>query len=330
STDWRRALETTQPDIVAMATPAVVRGEVIKVAVAQGCHIFCDKPLATTEVEAGRLYRAVRDAGVKHAYAATHRYDPSVSWLHELARDGSVGSIHEMSMTIRAGFPGLIAWSWMRTLEGGGGVLNNLLPHLLGIFERIAGGEVVSVMGEARVLTTEAPVVPDLHDFRDWLKTGRELTPESAKGLEWRAIDADGAFSALMRIKAPERDISLTVLHGSGYGGAAERTGMRLYGDKGTLIADGVVGFQVSRQRRGEESPEVLDTPQRLLDELPNIGDHVQNKWCALAKSFVADVRGEDCEPYLTFRDGWRYQRIIETIREGHGWTDISVDAAQR
>jgi hypothetical protein len=50
------------------------------------------------------------------------------------------------------------------------------------------------------------------------------------------------------------------------------------------------------------------------------VGDDTTNKWAALACDFVADVRGEAHRPYLTFRDGWRYQEAIEAIRAGRGW----------
>src|SRR5437764_5048583 len=43
SIDWRHTLETVKPDIVALATPASLRGEVVEAATALGCHLFCDK-----------------------------------------------------------------------------------------------------------------------------------------------------------------------------------------------------------------------------------------------------------------------------------------------
>ena len=49
----------------------------------------------------------------------------------------------------------------------------------------------------------------------------------------------------------------------------------------------------------------------------------MQRKWCALARDFVADVRGEPHQPYLTFRDGWRYQAAIDAIRAGRGWVEL-------
>jgi len=50
------------------------------------------------------------------------------------------------------------------------------------------------------------------------------------------------------------------------------------------------------------------------------VGDEIQNKWAALSRDFVADIRGESYTPYLTFRHGWRYQEAIDAIRSGRGW----------
>ena len=55
SIDWRHTLEAIKPDIVSLETPASLRGEAVKAATSLGCHIFCDKPLATTGAEARRL-----------------------------------------------------------------------------------------------------------------------------------------------------------------------------------------------------------------------------------------------------------------------------------
>ena len=48
STDCRQRLETACPDIVALATPAVLRSQVVEMATDLGCHLLVEKPLATT------------------------------------------------------------------------------------------------------------------------------------------------------------------------------------------------------------------------------------------------------------------------------------------
>ena len=88
-----------------------------------------------------------------------------------------------------------------------------------------------------------------------------------------------------------------------------------MYGDQGTLLADGDFSVTVSRLGSAGADRELLPVPQRLLDAVPG-----GNWWAALAVDFVADVRGEAHRPYLTFRDGWRSQEAIDAIRSGRGW----------
>ena len=163
-------------------------------------------------------------------------------------------------------------------------------------------------------------MLPAIHDFLARMDRSRGLTPRDVDGLEWRPADADWAFTALLRFDAPRGEVAATVAHGPGVAVAGDVEGMRLYGDSGTLLADGMFSYRISRVRSRHAEPEPLPVPPRLMDRLPDVGDEFQNKWCALARDFVADVRGEPHEPYLTFRDGWRYQAAVDAIRSGAGW----------
>ena len=84
-------------------------------------------------------------------------------------------------------------------------------------------------------------------------------------------------------------------------------------------------GQGISIQAAGREKIEVLPLPQQLKDEVPAVGDFVQNRWCALARDLVADIQGKVHSNYLTFRDGWRYQVAIEAVRGGQGWTELPL-----
>lgn len=320
SIDWRHTLETVKPDIVALATPASLRGEVVEAAAALGCHLFCDKPLAATAEEAGRLYHLVERAGVKHAYGSTYRYDPSVVWLGELVRDGAIGALREIEYTLRFAFPPLAPWGWWDSLAAGGGFLNSFFTHVLGMVATITGGELQRVMGQAYPGRRQAPVVPDIHDFRVLFTREKNPTPEEATYLAWRACDADGAFSALLTTGSVGEDVAVSAIGSPVAAAPWPPSGLRLYGDEGTLLADGFGSFTIYRLRSAGADRELLPVPQRVLDALPQVGDHFTNKWAALAGDFVADVRGEPHRPYLTFRDGWRYQEVIDAIRTGRGW----------
>lgn len=125
SADWRAVLKRVRPDIVSIATPAVLRREIVEVAAVLGSHLVCEKPLAVNATEAADTFRLADAAGIKHAYAATHRYDPSVVWLAELVQEGTVGPLTELVGTFRSNLPPVLPYSWALEAQAGGGLLNN-------------------------------------------------------------------------------------------------------------------------------------------------------------------------------------------------------------
>ena len=42
-----------------------------------------------------------KSANVKHAYAATHCYDPGVAWLNELLKQDTIGTLRDIVVTTR-------------------------------------------------------------------------------------------------------------------------------------------------------------------------------------------------------------------------------------
>jgi predicted dehydrogenase len=328
STDWRATIERHRPDIVTLATPAVLRREVLAVAAATGCHVLCEKPLALDAADAEASYRLVEAAGVKHAYAATQCYGPEVAWLAELVRDRAVGRLRSVVGTFHGGRPGqqggLSPWSWMADWHSGGGRLNNGFPHDLAILSTVIGGRPLRAMGRVETGRRELPVVPGLHDIRHMRDVARTLTPELAQQLERRPAEAEQGMAALLEFAGPDGPVPVTMSAGSGLPIPGDIDGWRLYADDGTLLArraNGRFSYTISVLRNDHEEPQPV--PQRLLHLLPSVGDDEQNKWCALVRDFVADIRGEPHRPYLTLRDGWRDQVAIDAIRTGSGWTAL-------
>lgn len=309
STDWRQTLEELRPELVTLAVPAALRREVVELAAKLGCHVLCEKPLATTAREAVALCQIVERAGVKHAYAATRRYDPSVVWLAELVAGGAIGSVRLGSLSTHAGLTPPLPYSWVLKLDQGGGLLNNHFPHLLSVLEHVLGRNATSATGQATFGIPRAPVLPNLHDFREMDARIDALTPEELENFEWRETDADTAYRAELFFG----DVSVRLASGPGVVPEGANPGMGLIGERGRLEARGDASFEVSLFQDGVETK--LPVPQRLLDALPNLGTGVENRWAALARDFVADLRGEPHAPYLTFSDGARYQRIAESIR---------------
>ena len=332
STDWRKSLLKHKPDIVAVTTPAILRTEVIELAVELGCHIISEKPLALTAPEAEHIYNLIKDTELKHGFAATHLYDPSVAYVKELlTQQHVIGALTAVDVGYSRRIPSdtpsttVKPWNWMSSLAHGGGALNNGLTHRLGMLERMTGMKVVSAVGEAKTTVREAPVVPEIRDFRVW--RSKEITREEASQLEWRVCDAEWDYSAFFKLSLPEmvdtqNDILVTMRTHPGVPTHAPTGGWYFYGTQGTLVGRGGHILSPLTKHVGETS-EALPVPQNLTDNLPRIGDDIQNKWVALVRDFLADIEDRPHEPYLTFQDGWRYQIAIDAIRASEGWTQI-------
>ena len=55
---WQDMLEQARPDIVVVATPPALHLPILKAATAAGCHVVCEKPLATSSAEARAMVAA--------------------------------------------------------------------------------------------------------------------------------------------------------------------------------------------------------------------------------------------------------------------------------
>ena len=116
------------PDVSAIyiATPQGEH-EVLTVKAAQaGKHVLCEKPLAATVEQSGRMVTACRQHGVLLMTAYRKHFDPSTVYLKELIRDGSLGRID----VIHSAFSELhvagrsIPWLLDKKLAGGGPLMD--------------------------------------------------------------------------------------------------------------------------------------------------------------------------------------------------------------
>lgn len=327
-TDWQQALADLQPDIVAVGTPGGAHYEPMMAALAQGCHLFCDKPLAATAEEARQIYQKVREVGVKTAYAASYRYQPCALFARDLIADGAIGEPWEVECLSHYNLNPLIPFGWSHQLELGGGRLNNNFTHKLSIVLHVLDGEIVAVNGEARNDMPVAPVVEGVHDFRE-----REaFAPTSADAnTAWREANAEWSYTVLARIETKDalrQPVSALFRHG-GLHPRFHEDSMAFYGSEGAIHIQGSYAQgPLYLRRRGDDAWEERAVPAAILARLPDIEDNTQRNWTQLAREFVADIRGEGDSGYQTARDGWIFQEVIEAIRSGQGWSVIAQELA--
>lgn len=323
--DWKELLAEAQPDIVAIGTPGGTHLEMITAALQAGCHVLADKPLATTAADARTLYELARSTGLKTAYAASYCYQPQALYARALIQGGALGRVFEVECVSHFNWPPLMPFGWPHRLETGGGRLNNNFPHKLAIVQKVLAGEVLAAMGESRNDLKRVPLGGEVHDFREYAK--RALTPEQAASLTWADVDSDWSYNALVRIGHPDRpldDAATVSFRHSALRLARHGDHMAFYGERGTLHVEGVYMQGPLYLKAGTPTWEELPIPLHILDSLPTEPDHTQRNWNQLAREFVADIRGEPAPRYLTFRDGWIYQEVIDVVRSNTCWQAIA------
>jgi predicted dehydrogenase len=190
--------------------------------------------------------------------------------------------------------------------------------------QNIVGGEMLAAMGHCRNDLRRAPIAVAVHDNREYPK--RALTPLQAQEAAWAEVTSDWSYTAIVRLgdRAAEPGDRVTVIaRCAGLDHGKNRDYVAVYGEQGTIHIEHVYAEGTMFLRTTSQDWEALIIPQRIIDSVPGPGLWPQRLWTRLALDFVADIRGEEAPPYLTFREGWIYQEVIEMIRTGRGWTAV-------
>lgn len=324
SFDWRKTLQELRPNIVAIATPAKPHLEMTEVAAGLGCHILCDKPLATNEKEAQMMLQAVNNAGVKHAYGSTSRYAPALEHTRTLLENGLLGEVHDIESVTHFNLPRLLTYHWVHQLSEGGGALNNALTHKLGQVLYLTKGKVRRAGGVARQVIMKAPVGRVLHDFRELFSSEAVVDEAQAEKGEWREVDADNAYTVTLELELPGGELLHALCHASFVTTSLHPDYLAVYGTKGTLHLSGpnapdhIQHFDNARQTWQD-----IPVPEEVLRLRPQLEDFVQRDWNQLVLEFVADIKGEGNASYPTFYDGWVANDIIASVRQNAGLTAV-------
>src|SRR5262245_15564103 len=126
--DWLHLLERSEVDAVSICLPHSLHAPAALDAAAAGKHVLCEKPIATTLVDADRMIAARRRAGVTLMVGHTHRFRLEHVVARELLAGGEIGRVVQVRDTIWAGRAdprAPLGWRGARALNGGGVFMDN-------------------------------------------------------------------------------------------------------------------------------------------------------------------------------------------------------------
>ncbi len=321
-TDWQKALEACQPDIVSIATPGGAHFEPITQAIKAGCHVFCDKPLTADGETAKQLYLLAEAKSVKTAFAASFRYMPEILHAKRLVAAGAIGEPVEVECVSHFNLERDIPFGWSHRQEHGGGRLNNNFTHKLSIVTSVVGETILSVMGEVRDDLGKAPIVKGVHNF----KSRRDHIPKDLNdpSLEWGESNVEWSYAVQAQIESPfaQNPVSVMFKHG-GLHPRFHEDYIAFYGNDGAIYIKGHYGSGPLYLYRADKKWVETPLPADIAADVPDVKGDTERNWLYLIRLFVKDIQGEPVQAYQTFKQGAQYQQIIDILRQNNQWVDV-------
>ena len=134
--DFDRMLEAERLDVVHITTPPQSHLPLTVKAVAAGCHIYVEKPIALTFTDARKLIDAVEQGGRKLTINYWPNFDPPGLRLREMVTSGALGDVIHiesyLGYNLAGGFGEALlgdAGHWVHRLPGK--LFQNTLDHVL-------------------------------------------------------------------------------------------------------------------------------------------------------------------------------------------------------
>lgn len=295
--------EDVRMDFIAIVTPNHMHYGPAKLALENGFHVVCDKPLSFDLEEAKDLVKIVEESGM--IFALTHNYTgyPLVKQARAMVKNGEIGSVRRvvveypqgwLSTHLEASDQKQAAWRTDPKRSGAAGAMGDIGTHAENLAEYITGLEIDELCA-------------DLHIH-----------------IPGRLLDDDG--SVLLRFNNGARG----VLYASQISAGEENAlNIRVYGEK--------AGLEWSQMHPNSLTVKWLNKPMQVLRtggaELhPVAGAHTRtpaghpegyleafaNIYRNFAKCVQARIDGAEVDPvyedFPTVKDGLRGMQFIDAV----------------
>ena len=157
STDLETCLQNTNDAIYFDAQTTALRADSVRLALAAGKHVYCEKPLSTDSASARELAETATRLGRKHGVVQDKLFLPGLRKLKRVIESGFFGRI----LSVRGEFGYWVFegdWqtpqrpSWNYRLEDGGGIIADMFCHWQYVLENLfAPVRTVSCIGATHI-----------------------------------------------------------------------------------------------------------------------------------------------------------------------------------
>lgn len=201
--DIEEMLGSDSVSAVIVCTPNFTHAELGHKVLSAGKHLFMEKPLATSVIEAQRLVDLAEERNITLAVGHSHRFSDQAIVVNEAIRDGAIGEPRFVRIVINGGWiwPGWDAWVLNPDRSGGHSMHNGV--HLIDLASWWLGEMAETVFTVGQRVTSAAMEISDylVMELRfpsgksAMLEVSRAERPRSHSYLEITVAGSHGVLS---------------------------------------------------------------------------------------------------------------------------------------
>ena len=314
TTNWREVCEADDIDVISICTPNFAHKEMAEVAAANGKHIWCEKPMATTIDDARSMTETARQHGVKTMLGYNYMKSPAILAIKKLVDEGRIGDIVHFNGVYQEDFmcDPTVPHSWRLTKKGGGkGALGDMGSHQVSM--------AIWLCGNFKEVSARLQTV---HTQRPHPETG-EMLP----------VETDDQYSAIGTFE----NGGLFTMHTSWLGqGHKMNLGFELTGTKGAIRFDQermgefhLFEMDGNNEMRTNGYKTILVGPwhEPFGNFCPAPGHHVGfNEMKIVEVGHFVQAILEDTQAFPNFDDGMVFETALQAIQdasESKAWVEL-------
>lgn len=155
-TGWQQVLDDPDVQCIGVLLPHDVHEQYAVEALQAGKHVVCEKPLAPTLPECGRMLAAAEHAGRKLLPVHNRVYSQAIEKMGDIVRQDAIGEV-VLAQTTGFEAPPTVQ-TWLATPRGGGGVLMSQAVHPMYALRWLLGdvARVSCMFGDRKVVNMSA------------------------------------------------------------------------------------------------------------------------------------------------------------------------------
>ena len=168
--DWRDIVQDPNVDVVDICTPNFLHKEIALAAIANGKHVYSEKPLALTAEDAKLMYEAAKKANVKTLVGFNYIKNPTTQLAREIIANGEIGEVvhfygtHNEDYLASENTP--LDWHCVKE-KAGLGALGDLAAHIVQMSQYLLGQDIRAVIGDMQTVIKNRPNPHNLQERLD-------------------------------------------------------------------------------------------------------------------------------------------------------------------